>query len=107
VFPFDANEVDQQVKMTDAIGVKGRILQADGLRVTPAELCDQVGCNADQPADAAGAPDLARGNGEAMGCSVDPRRRGMPLWALGLIVVVTMGRRLRGSTARRDRAPGR
>lgn len=68
---LDPEASDQQVRMTDAIGISGQVLQADALRVTPAEEedCEDGLCSAD---DIGGEP-LATRDGNSSGCSIASR----------------------------------
>ena len=84
-FHLDPEASDQQVRMTDAIGISGQVLQADALRVTPATMgsCEDGDCPAD---DIGGQVVSVRGGGEA-GCSVQGRGSG---GALGLAMFVVL-----------------
>jgi hypothetical protein len=88
--------------MTDAIGIKGHILQADALRITPADpdACADDSCHADDPG---GSVDADRGGAE-VGCRIDPQDRGaLPLLAMLGLLGVAGGSRRRGATRVRPR----
>lgn len=91
-YGFEADETGQRVVMTDAIGVRGQILQADALRITPSdeEACVDVDCRADAIDPQAGISN--RGDSEA-GCNVGGDRRSLGLAPLGLLVLLGLRRR--------------
>ncbi len=95
VFELDPDSADQQVRMTDAIGVSGQQLQADALRVVPAglEACEGDDCKADNAGP--GGTAMARGDAEAGGCRVHGGGPGDGLLALGGLLGMFAGRRRR------------
>ncbi|MEM6294889.1 MAG: SpoIID/LytB domain-containing protein, partial [Myxococcota bacterium] len=93
VVRLDPEATDQQVRMTDAIGVSGQILQADALRVRPATAAD---CEAgDCPFDDIGEdePLSAGGSREAAGCSVQGNGSGTLLGGFLSLLLFGVSRR--------------
>ena len=90
-FHLDPEASDQQVRMTDAIGISCQVLQADALRITPVTMgsCEEGDCPAD---DIGGQPISARGGAEA-GCSVQGRRSGGALGGLLFVLLAGLRRR--------------
>ncbi len=89
-FPLEPGAADQQVRMTDAIGVSGQQLQVDALRVLPAgvePIDDGLG-----PADDVGGTALRRG-AQAEGCNVGASGTGGPMGGLLLLVLLGLRRR--------------
>lgn len=96
-FSLKAETEAQQVRMTDAIGIKGQVLQADALRVTPsdgAECVEDDGCKTDA-VEPPQIDDVARGGDEAAGCSVGSRPG--HLGSLALLVLLGLVRRRRNA----------
>lgn len=94
---LDPQANDQQVRMTDAIGVSGQVLQADALRVVPANVedCEDGSCRAD---DIGGQPVSTR-DGDASGCKV-AGSGSQGVWS-GVFLLGLFGRVRRRSTFRR------
>jgi len=97
VFHLDPDAADQQVRMTDAIGVSGQQLQADALRIVPAsaEDCEHGDCRA----DAIGGQADPRPADAGAGCSV--QGRGSSDAVLGGLLLFLFGvrRRFQGAAA--------
>ncbi len=92
-FPLDPDAADQQVRMTDAIGITGQVLQVDALRVLPAgatPIDDGVG-RAD---DVGGAPLSGARGADSGGCSVGGSQTGGAWGGLFVLVLLGMRRRL-------------
>lgn len=92
-FPLDPNATDQQVRMTDAIGITGQVLQVDALRVLPAGVQptdDGVG-RAD---DVGGASQGGDRGAQSGGCSVGGSQRGGAWGSLFVLVLLGLRRRL-------------
>ena len=90
-----ADVEDQHLRMTDAIGVSGQILQVDALRITPADLdCDEDDCGTQSvqegPNNDAG-PSAGRGD-DAVGCRIGGSGSG-PVGALALLALLGLRRR--------------
>lgn len=92
-FQLDPEASDQQVRMTDAIGISGQQLQADALRVVPAtmESCEDGECRAD---DIGGQPLSPRHSTDG-GCSVAGRDGSDAVLTLALFGLAAGGRRRR------------
>jgi len=92
---LEAGVEDQHLRMSDAIGVKGQILQVDALRIMPADLdCEGDDCGtqsvSEGPNNDAGSS-VGRGD-EAVGCSIGGSGSG-PAGALALLALLGLRRR--------------
>lgn len=93
---LDPEAADQQVRMTDAIGISGQQLQVDALRVVPVgshESCDGDSCRAD---DVGGQPISSSSRMGDQGCSVGAGRGSNGLLG-GAVMMVLFGLRRRRS----------
>ncbi|MEM6991482.1 MAG: SpoIID/LytB domain-containing protein [Myxococcota bacterium] len=87
IFALKADTEDQMVRMSDAIGISGQVLQVDALRVSPsAGECNDNDCKNDTVMSGAEpGGDTSRGD-EAASCSVgNPRSGWATLFVLGLL----------------------
>lgn len=96
VFSLRAETEAQQVRMTDAIGVSGQILQVDALRVTPTAIaCEQDDCESEVVHGAEPGAPASRGEGDSASCSVVPGQ-GRGHWgAFAVLALLGLTRRRR------------
>ncbi len=92
VFSLKTDAEDQQVRMTDAIGVKGQVLQVDAMRITPTNAeCNDNDCKNDSVHAGDEPGDVDRGDGAAS-CSVGAGDAG-PWSSLALLALLGLRRR--------------